>query len=132
MRKNRIAVLVAAVAMLTAGGIGGVQTASAAPTIDGVCGSYWGTSWPPPEVNQGDVDTTNPSAVKLAQCYLNLSMSGDNLTVDGRFGPDTHRATVRFQQCARIDDDGYIGPTTWPRLRSWANSSGYICNLDLP
>jgi peptidoglycan hydrolase-like protein with peptidoglycan-binding domain len=59
-------------------------------------------------------------------------MSGDNLTVDGRFGPDTHRATVRFQQCARIDDDGYIGPTTWPRLRSWANSSGYICNLDLP
>lgn len=100
MRRNRIAVLVTAVAMLLAGGIGGLQTASAAPTIDGVCGSYWGTSWPPPTVSQGSVDTSNPSAVKLAQCYLNLSMSGDNLTVDGMFGPQSNTAARRFQSCA--------------------------------
>ncbi|WNZ07230.1 peptidoglycan-binding domain-containing protein [Streptomyces sp. 11x1] len=132
MRSNRIAVVVAATAVLLAGGIDGVRAASAAPTAADHCGGYWDTSWPPPEIVQGDVDTTSPSAVMLGQCYLNLSMSGDNLTVDGRFGPNTRLATVRFQQCAGIDDDGAIGPVTWPLLRSWANSSGYVCDLDLP
>ncbi|UUU26341.1 peptidoglycan-binding domain-containing protein [Streptomyces sp. DSM 40750] len=131
MRKNRIAVLIAATVMLLTGGIGGMQTASAAPTIDGVCGSYWGTSWTPPTVSQGSVDTTSPSAVMLAQCYLNLSMSGDNLTVDGRFGPLSNTAARRFQSCAGLTVDGYVGPNTWNSLRYWANSPNYVCNLDL-
>jgi hypothetical protein len=131
MRRNRIAVVAAAAAMLFAGGIGGLQTASAAPTIAGVCGSYWGTSWPPPTVSQGSVDTSNPSAVKLAQCYLNLSMSGDNLSVDGQFGPQSNTAARRFQYCAGLTVDGYVGPNTWASLRSWANSPNYVCSLNL-
>ncbi|MCX5527494.1 peptidoglycan-binding protein [Streptomyces bobili] len=132
MRRNRIAVLVTAVVMLLTGGIGGLQTASAAPTIDGVCGSYWGTSWPPPTVSQGSVDTSNLSAVKLAQCYLNLSMSGDNLTVDGMFGPQSDTAARRFQSCAGgLTVDGHVGPNTWDSLRYWANSPNYVCSLNL-
>ncbi|MGW0704560.1 peptidoglycan-binding domain-containing protein [Streptomyces sp. NPDC002643] len=130
--KNRIAVLLAAAALPLTGMAGAAPSANAAPRIDDHCAArYWDTSWPPPTVSQGSVDTTTPSAVMLAQCYLNLSMSGDNLDVDGQFGPLSNTATLRFQSCAGLVDDGYVGINTWTGLRTWATSTSYVCDLDL-
>jgi zinc D-Ala-D-Ala carboxypeptidase len=67
------------------------------------------------------------AAVKQAQCYLNWSMTGDNLVIDGVFGTLTYNATVRFQRCAGIGVDGIIGPQTWSYLTYWANSPYYVC-----
>jgi len=105
----------------------------AIPDISGVCGGFWGTSWPPPTVALGSVDTTAPSAVMLAQCYLNLSLNPAThtpLVIDGRFGPLTRAAVRTFQSssCANVPPvDGIVGPLTWSALRSWANSAFYAC-----
>lgn len=104
----------------------------AVPAVTGVCSSHWNVSqWPPPTIRQGAVDTTDPSAVKLAQCYLNLSVLSVNLTIDGRFGNQTDAATRLFQgaSCANVAGgaDGSIGLHTWTALRSWANSPNFAC-----
>lgn len=67
------------------------------------------------------------SAVRQAQCYLNNSMTGPKLAVDGNFGPVTSAATKRFQQCAGIVVDGTIGAQTWSFLVFWANSTANVC-----
>ncbi|MEN3359906.1 MAG: lysozyme [Mycobacteriales bacterium] len=102
-----------------------------APHIAGVCGSHWGNTFPPTTVRQGSVDTTDPSAVKLAQCYLNLSILSSNLDVDGRFGSLTDAMVRKFQRsnCANVPPvDGIVGPNTWAALRFWANSPNFACN----
>ncbi|MER7754591.1 peptidoglycan-binding domain-containing protein [Kitasatospora sp. NPDC097643] len=66
-------------------------------------------------------------AVKQAQCYLNSSLTGTALLVDGQFGPITDAATRRFQQCAGIIVDGVIGAQTWSFLTFWSNSPGFVC-----
>ncbi|MEV5527299.1 protein kinase domain-containing protein [Streptomyces prunicolor] len=67
------------------------------------------------------------AAVRQAQCYLNLSMTGDTIPEDGNFGPVTEVATRRFQTCANITVDGLIGPETWSYLICWASSPNYLC-----
>ncbi|MGW6913859.1 peptidoglycan-binding domain-containing protein [Kitasatospora sp. NPDC054939] len=66
-------------------------------------------------------------AVKQAQCFLNFSLTGEGLSLDGEFGPVTDAATRRFQKCANITVDGVIGSQTWSFLTFWANSSGFAC-----
>ncbi|MFI6933740.1 peptidoglycan-binding protein [Streptomyces sp. NPDC050287] len=65
------------------------------------------------------------SAVRQAQCYLNQAIDA-GLRETGFFGRATRRATIAFQQCARIFDDGRgrIGSQTWSFLTLWANSPG--------
>lgn len=110
------------------------QAAPVKPAVTGVCSQYWNVStWPPPTVQYGSVDTTNPSAVKLAQCYLNWSLDPAThtpLTVDGIFGSKTDTAVRQFQDphCGDAPPkDGSVGPITWPILRDWANSPYYAC-----
>ncbi|HVQ94856.1 MAG TPA: peptidoglycan-binding protein [Mycobacteriales bacterium] len=103
--------------------------AAVSPRLSGVCGNYWGTSWPPPSVRRGSVDTSSPSAVMLAQCYLNNSVNTSMLTVDGRFGPNTDRMVRLFQDplCGNVPPvDGIVGPNTWNALRRWANSPNWV------
>ncbi|WP_344445213.1 peptidoglycan-binding domain-containing protein [Kitasatospora nipponensis] len=76
-----------------------------------------------PTLKQG----SSGDAVKQAQCFLNFSLTGDDLLVDGDFGPVTDAATRRFQKCADITVDGVIGAQTWSFLTFWANSSGFAC-----
>ncbi len=38
------------------------------------------------------------------------------VTVDGIFGPQTEGAVKAFQQANGLDDDGIVGPLTWPKL----------------
>ena len=67
------------------------------------------------------------AGVKQAQCYLNSSLTGERLLVDGVFGPVTDAAVRRFQGCADIVIDGVVGPQTWSHLTFWANSPDLIC-----
>lgn len=67
------------------------------------------------------------AAARQAQCYLNLSMTGNTIPEDGNFGPVTEGATRRFQNCANITVDGLIGPETWSYLIYWASSPNYLC-----
>lgn len=67
------------------------------------------------------------SAVRQAQCYLNSSLTGDDLLVDGVFGPVTDAAVRRFQGCADITVDGICGAQTWSHLTFWANSPDFVC-----
>jgi lysozyme len=123
--------LTAAVALVAPAAV--AQAAPAKPALAGICGEHWGTSWPPPQVVYGSVDTTDPSAVKLAQCYLNFSLSPVThtpLAVDGHFGDKTLTAVREFQDplCGNAPPvDGKVGPITWGRLRTVANSPYYAC-----
>jgi peptidoglycan hydrolase-like protein with peptidoglycan-binding domain len=65
--------------------------------------------------------------VKQAQCYLNSSLTGTPLVVDGSFGPITEKAVRRFQGCADITVDGLVGAQTWSQLTFWANSPDFVC-----
>lgn len=76
-----------------------------------------------PEIQAG----SSGPAVRKAQCYLNLSLSGAPIPEDGDFGPVTDEATRRFQGCAGITVDGLIGAQTWSHLVYWANSPSYVC-----
>jgi peptidoglycan hydrolase-like protein with peptidoglycan-binding domain len=76
-----------------------------------------------PIVRQGAAGT----GVQQAQCYLNLSIQGLGIPVDGDFGPVTDAATRRFQRCAGIVVDGLIGAQTWSYLTYWASSSSWVC-----
>lgn len=46
-----------------------------------------------------------------------LNAKGANLTVDGVFGPLTHRAVVTFQCQVGLKADGIVVPQTWEALR---------------
>lgn len=70
---------------------------------------------------------SNGSAVRQAQCYLNLTSADGQIPEDGDFGPVTEEATERFQSCAGITVDGLIGPETWAYLTHWAGSPTYLC-----
>lgn len=85
-----------------------------------------------PQIQRGSQGT----AVKQAQCELNwaFAFGSDNdygngafngLTMDGDFGNNTFAATVDFQKCAGIEDNGQIGPQTWSSLNFWVNQSGF-------
>ncbi|MFC8920654.1 MULTISPECIES: peptidoglycan-binding domain-containing protein [unclassified Streptomyces] len=65
--------------------------------------------------------------VQQAQCYLNNSLTGEGLVVDGIFGPLTDAAVRRFQGCADITVDGLCGAQTWSHLTFWANSPDFVC-----
>jgi peptidoglycan hydrolase-like protein with peptidoglycan-binding domain len=98
-------------------------------------GRNWGMEmpFPPPTVRLGSVDTQYPSAVLLAQCYLNMALNPNNhrrLYEDGEFGSLTRQAVLTFQAdwCGDVPPvDGIVGPRTWAGLRSWATSGVYAC-----
>jgi hypothetical protein len=55
------------------------------------------------------------AAVRTLQDALN-DITGAGLVVDGKFGRNTKAAVRSFQQLARLDDDGVVGPNTWRAL----------------
>ena len=59
-------------------------------------------------LRQGD----NNPCVKFLQTGINR-VSGRGLTVDGDFGPATHRAVVDLQRFLGLTVDGIVGPQTW-------------------
>jgi peptidoglycan hydrolase-like protein with peptidoglycan-binding domain len=45
-----------------------------------------------------------------------LRARGQNVAVDGIFGPNTEAAVKAFQRSKGLGADGIVGPQTWPRL----------------
>jgi peptidoglycan hydrolase-like protein with peptidoglycan-binding domain len=45
-----------------------------------------------------------------------LRAHGQNVAVDGIYGPNTEAAVRAAQQSAGIGVDGIVGPATWPKL----------------
>ncbi|WP_455244428.1 peptidoglycan-binding domain-containing protein, partial [Petrachloros mirabilis] len=45
-----------------------------------------------------------------------LRRAGHRVAVDGRFGPATKRAVIRFQRKQGLAQDGVVGPKTWYAL----------------
>jgi lysozyme len=79
-----------------------------------------------PEIKEGSTGV----AVKQAQCELNFAWEDqfDHLLAqDGKFGPLTRTATIQFQRCSGLAQDGIIGPQTWSQLNLWTNG-GVACN----
>lgn len=46
--------------------------------------------------------------------------------VDGKFGSNTKRAVVEFQQVIGIEDDGIVGLKTWQALRNFAGTAADV------
>lgn len=66
-------------------------------------------------IKQSMTAGTNVNSTKEAQCWLNRRI-GAGLAVDGKFGPATHSAVVRFQRSKGLAADGVVGPATWKAL----------------
>ncbi len=65
--------------------------------------------------------------VTTVQNWLNRVAASDSaiprIDADGIFGPRTRNAVAAFQRRYGLDDDGIVGPDTWPRLCEAAQSS---------
>lgn len=53
------------------------------------------------------------STVARWQSFLNTQ--GNSLVVDGKFGPGTAAATVKYQKANGLTADGVVGPNTWAK-----------------
>ena len=65
---------------------------------------------PWPIVRHGDTDHPVRTLQHLLRAY------GQNVAVDGIFGPRTEAAVRTLQASAGIGVDGIVGPQTWPRV----------------
>ncbi|WP_416977600.1 peptidoglycan-binding domain-containing protein [Streptomyces sp. T028] len=123
--------------MLTSGTLVAALVLAGAPAL---AVSQQGAVQPVRAVTHGSVDVCDftksrptlklgsaGNAVRQAQCYLNHSLTGPDLAVDGQFGPVTQQATLRFQRCAGIDVDGVVAAQTWSFLVFWGNSTAFVC-----
>jgi len=54
----------------------------------------------------------------VVQLQKSLRRSGHRLSVDGRYGRQTHRAVARFQQKRGLRPDGIVGSRTWTLLKA--------------
>lgn len=87
-----------------------------------------GAPAPKPPVLRVDVKTaptlrqgSKGSAVKKLQTML-VQCASQKITIDGDFGPATHRAVVNVQKFFGAAADGIVGPKTWGVLN-------YACAL---
>ena len=94
------AVLIPAAAPLPPVGAGVSLTAAAPPTAAGAAR---------PLLRMG----SQGAAVRELQALLKVA-------VDGKFGPKTREAVLRFQRSRNLTADGVVGPRTWQALGSGA------------
>jgi peptidoglycan hydrolase-like protein with peptidoglycan-binding domain len=107
------------VAAITAGVLSTstVATAQSAPATHlPACPSYrFNDQYPIRLCDKGDDVKTIQAAIRRA---------GYPVTVDGYFGPHTHRAVRAFQDDNELHVDGLVGPQTWRALNASLHSTG--------
>ena len=59
-------------------------------------------------------------AVSRLQALLNQAGASPHLEVDGKMGPATERAVVRFQRKRDLDDDGMVPSSARTRPAPWS------------
>lgn len=57
----------------------------------------------------------------VREVQTGLNRLGNSLRVDGRFGPLTEQAVLRFQREQGLETDGIVGPETWEALTRTVN-----------
>lgn len=72
--------------------------------------------------NQISYGSSDSESVKKLQELLNNN--GANLSVDGKFGPQTQDAVKKYQQENGLDVDGIVGENTWDALTNAGSTSG--------
>ena len=87
---------------------------SMAEVIDVVFGSG-DADYPGVVLGRGDAG----AEVRAVQERLNAQLGGDDLKVDGHFGPATEAAVLRFQGASGLAKDGEVGPKTHAALFDW-------------
>ena len=71
------------------------------------------------------------NAVKVLQTIL-TGMGYDTKGIDGKFGPNTAKAVIEFQQKNSLVKDGIVGKNTWAKLCTTYNNpnSSYKLNAE--
>ncbi|MFF4821164.1 peptidoglycan-binding protein [Kitasatospora sp. NPDC001309] len=124
---KKAALAAAATLLLATGGIATAGTASASTQIS-CAGREYEQAGAPYKSSESDkhfgfyngyTETPSPNsfswATVEAQCLLNTI--GNNLVVDGYYGPKTQDAVRDVQSKQSLSQDGFVGPETWPALR---------------
>lgn len=88
---------------------GGVNVTPSAPVFDPAKGQ-WGT-WPTKVKPVARLGSTGDH-VKYLQGVLKAK-AGQNVTIDGNFGPQTDTAVKNLQRFFKLTVDGVVGPQTW-------------------
>lgn len=92
-----------------AGGVAQAQPVDAGSPV--LAARSCGTLQSYPEISRG----SSGQAVTYAQCLL-YGNWGENVDVDGQFGPATEAAVKRVQSYCGLDADGIVGRYTWSAL----------------
>lgn len=71
-----------------------------------------------PTLRKGDGsrETTPNLTLDVLRLQEALNREGFVVAVDGRLGPETEQAVRAFQRAHGLDEDGIVGPCTWPAL----------------
>ncbi len=96
------------------------DTAQGAPTAAQPAAVVIMKTWKPRYRNLTFAEGCMGNGVRELQTGLNRL--GNTLDVDGRFGPDTEQALLRFQQQQGLETDGVAGPKTWQTLIAAVNA----------
>lgn len=106
MKKQIAAVATAAAITLGGGGAFAVQQANAAPT------AYLSTQ----AASSMPVTKYGSEGAKVKLVQRALAAHGIEVDADGKFGPATKAAVIKFQKKKNLGADGVVGPKTWSKL----------------
>ncbi|THA26432.1 peptidase M15 [Streptomyces sp. RKND-216] len=97
-----------AAAMLVAGGVT-VNVATAEPAVADSCYT-WNRN-----LSRG---ASGSDVAQLQERIAGWAASGENIAIDGAFGPATEAALKRFQSAYGLSADGVAGPNTYSKIYS--------------